>query len=152
MKFSAVLLLGALLGSAALALVFRSQAATKQGLGVPAGGVAASRELPPLQLVAQIPVPEVSGRIDHFTVNPKALEEADITLTVALASMRASMHVFRLLANNGLVSPKDIDESSTEVIHDLERLPQRTHGAIQEFVVKTFAELKAIAATNWKGE
>ena len=72
MKVPAVLLLGALLGSAALTLVFRSQAATQQGSAAPAGGVAASRELPPLQLVAQIPVPDVSGRIDHFTVNAKA--------------------------------------------------------------------------------
>ena len=82
----------------------------------------------------------------------KAIEEGDITLTIALASMRASMHILRLLANNGLVTPDDIDESSTEVIHDLERLPQHTHGAIQEFVVKTFAELKLVAAANWKGE
>src|ERR1700688_659190 len=48
--------------------------------GLSAGGAAApqsapqapARELPPLQLVQRIPVPDVSGRIDHFTVYPKA--------------------------------------------------------------------------------
>ena len=31
-----------------------------------------SRELPPLQLIQKVPVPEVSGRIDHFTMYPRA--------------------------------------------------------------------------------
>jgi len=51
------------------------------GAAAPAAGPASQpapapqpppRELPPLQLVQRIPVPNVSGRIDHFTVNPKA--------------------------------------------------------------------------------
>ena len=49
--------------------------------GLSAGGAAApqsapqapARELPPLQLVQRIRVPDVSGRIDHFTVYPKKL-------------------------------------------------------------------------------
>ena len=44
-----------------------------RGAAAPAAGPApAPRELPPLQLVQRIPVPDVSGRIDHFTVYPKA--------------------------------------------------------------------------------
>jgi DNA-binding beta-propeller fold protein YncE len=34
--------------------------------------VAGSRELPPLELVQQIPVPDVAGRIDHMSANAKA--------------------------------------------------------------------------------
>src|ERR1700732_269946 len=32
---------------------------------------ATRRELPPLQLIQRIPVPNVAGRIDHFTAYPK---------------------------------------------------------------------------------
>lgn len=39
--------------------------------GIPAPTSAPSRELAPLQLIQRIPVPGVTGRIDHFTAYPK---------------------------------------------------------------------------------
>src|SRR5258708_21358141 len=39
--------------------------------GVPAPAAAPSHELAPLQLIQRIPVPGVTGRIDHFTAYPK---------------------------------------------------------------------------------
>jgi hypothetical protein len=36
-----------------------------------AGPQAQARELAPLQLIQKIPVPNVAGRIDHFTAFPK---------------------------------------------------------------------------------
>jgi hypothetical protein len=82
----------------------------------------------------------------------KRESEREMALTVAMASLRGVMHVFRVLANNGLVSPDDIDESSIGLIRDLEQLPESMQGAVQEFVVATFADLKMMAAANWKAE
>src|SRR6202158_6620678 len=39
--------------------------------GVSAPAAAPSHELAPLQLIQRIPVPGVTGRIDHFTAYPK---------------------------------------------------------------------------------
>ncbi len=72
MKVPVILLSSALVGSAAIAIALRSEAVTPQESKTAVGRPGESRELPPLQLTAEIPVPDVSGRIDHFTVNGKA--------------------------------------------------------------------------------
>jgi DNA-binding beta-propeller fold protein YncE len=72
MKVPAFLYFGALFASAAMTVALRSEAAIQQVPAAASGSVAPSRELPPLQLTAEIPVPDVLGRIDHFTVNGKA--------------------------------------------------------------------------------
>ncbi len=66
MKISGIVSSGVFLGLIATALSMHAGAAP-QALSTPA-----ARELPPLELVQRIPVPDVSGRIDHFTVFPKA--------------------------------------------------------------------------------
>ena len=55
----------------AFGLVLAAIAAVALRGAGPLGAQAPSRELPPLQLIQRIPVPGVSGRIDHFTAYPK---------------------------------------------------------------------------------
>ena len=82
----------------------------------------------------------------------KARERGEIPLRIALASVRATTHIFRVLANRGLVAPQDIADSTAGVISILEELPEELHASLRENVVQNYDDIKQIAAANWKGE
>ncbi len=72
MKISVVVLGSVFLGLSMAGLAMRGIAAPQPAATPAPPAAPGPRELPPLQLVQRIPVPDVSGRIDHFTVFPKA--------------------------------------------------------------------------------
>ena len=79
--------------------------------------------------------------------------EADgIPLILAEAAFRATTHIFRVLANRGLVSPQDIRESTSGVIAILEGLPKDLHGSLRENVLRNYEDIEQVAAANWKSE
>lgn len=59
-----------LIGSSALALTTVSMMVAAASAQVQ-GGAEQEREAPPLRLVQEIPLPNVQGRLDHFTIDPK---------------------------------------------------------------------------------
>ena len=65
---------------------------------------ATRRELPPLQLIQRIPVPGVTGRIDHFTVYPKR-----------------RLLIFAALGNNSL---EIVNTFETKVVHSIKGLDE----------------------------
>jgi hypothetical protein len=73
-------------------------------------------------------------------------------ITLGMAGIHASLHSIRILANNGLVSPREIDESLDGVTETLENLPQDLLALIQPTLDPLLAEIKQAAAANWKGE
>src|SRR5579872_4181472 len=57
--------------SAPTALALLSSCGTSPTVSTAGTAPAATHEIAPLQLIQKIPVPGVSGRIDHFTAFPK---------------------------------------------------------------------------------
>ena len=82
----------------------------------------------------------------------KKKEADEIPLILAEASFRATTHLFRLLANRGVVSPQDIEDSTRGVVTILEGLPKELHASLRENVIRNYDDIKQIAAANWKGE
>jgi hypothetical protein len=83
---------------------------------------------------------------------PHADDWALLPQTVAMASMRGLLHVFGILANRGLISPQEIDDSFDGVLRDLAQLPEEARVKFSDVILSTLADLKAVAAANWKGE
>ena len=75
----------------------------------------------------------------------------EIAFTVANAALHSSLHSLRILANRGLVSPKDLDESLEGVFETLENLPTDWLAIFQKRYDPLFAELKRVAAVRWDG-
>ena len=79
-------------------------------------------------------------------------EWAAIPQRIAFTSFRVTLHTFGVLANRGLVSPKEIDDSFAEVFRDYEELPDDARARLAQALEETLADIKAVAAANWKGE
>src|SRR5689334_4859441 len=65
---------------------------------------ATPRELPPLQLIQRIPVPNVTGRIDHFTAYPKR------RLLIFAALGNNSLEIVNTFEGKVVQSIKGLDE------------------------------------------
>ena len=73
-------------------------------------------------------------------------------MTVALAAMQAALHALRVLANRGLLSPKDADESLDGMMQTLEGLPEQwLRASIADFDA-VFVEIRQSAAANWTSD
>ena len=73
-------------------------------------------------------------------------------ITLSMASIHASLHSLRIVANAGLVSPQEIDKSLDGVTETLENLPSAFLGMIQPTLDPLFADIKRAASEKWKGE
>jgi hypothetical protein len=71
---------------------------------------------------------------------------------ISMAALHASLHALRILAERGLVSPEDIDESLDGIIETLESLPAEVLPIVMKTLDPLLAQLKQIAARNWKPE
>ena len=79
-------------------------------------------------------------------------EWALLPQTLAMASLRAVLHNFGVLANRGLISPQELDNAFAGVIRDFSHLPMEAQARFTDDIVETLADFKAVAAANWKGE
>ncbi|WP_430429092.1 hypothetical protein [Parasphingorhabdus sp.] len=71
--------------------------------------------------------------------------------SLSIASLHASLHSIRMLANQGLVSPSDVDASLDGITESLEKASSDFVALIQPSLDPIFAEIKQSAARNWQG-
>ncbi len=90
--------------------------------------------------------------VSWFSKKPQSDEWALLPQTVAMASMRAVLHNFGVLANRGLISPQELEDALDGVLRDLSQLPEEARVRFSDVIAETLADLKVVAAANWKGE
>ncbi len=102
---------------------------------------AARRELPPLQLIQRIPVPGVTGRIDHFTAYPKR------RLLIFAALGNNSLEIVNTFEAKVVQSIKGLDEPQGVVyVPELDKIfvANAGSGRINVYDGKTYAPRKSI--------
>ncbi|BBE34638.1 hypothetical protein [Sphingosinicella microcystinivorans] len=75
---------------------------------------------------------------------------SDHSFPLAMAAIHMSLHSLRILAQRGLVSPEDADESLDGVFETLENLEPERLVVVQRHLDPLFAEIKQIASAKWK--
>src|SRR5436189_802892 len=100
------------------------------------------RELPPLQLIQRIPVPNVTGRIDHFTAYPKR------RLLIFAALGNNSMEIVNTFEGKVVQSIKGLNEPQGVVyVPEFDKIfvANAGNGMVNVYDGKTFALRKSIA-------
>ena len=103
---------------------------------------AARRELPPLQLIQRIPVPGVTGRIDHFTAFPKR------RLLIFAGLGNNSMEIVNTFEAKVVQSTKGLDEPQGVLyVPGLDKIfvANAGNGTVKVYDGKTYALRKSIA-------
>src|ERR1700730_12610555 len=107
-----------------------------------AASQAPPRELPPLQLIQRIPVPGVTGRIDHFTAFPKR------RLLIFAALGNNSMEIVNTFEAKVVQSTKGLDEPQGVLyVPGLDKIfvANAGNGTVKVYDGKTYALRKSIA-------
>ena len=100
------------------------------------------RELPPLQLIQRIPVPGVTGRIDHFTAFPKR------RLLIFAGLGNNSMEIVNTFEAKVVQSTKGLDEPQGVLyVPGLDKIfvANAGNGTVKVYDGKTYALRKSIA-------
>ena len=103
---------------------------------------ATQHELPPLQLIQRIPVPNVTGRIDHFTAYPKR------RLLIFAALGNNSMEIVNTFEGKVVQSIKGLNEPQGVVyVPEFDKIfvANAGNGMVNVYDGKTFALRKSIA-------
>src|SRR5437899_5342805 len=107
----------------------------------PSAAPARPRELPPLQLIQRIPVPGVTGRIDHFTAFPKR------RLLIFAALGNNSMEIVNTFEAKVVQSTKGLDEPQGVLyVPGLDKIfvTNAGNGTVKVYDGKTYALRKSI--------
>ncbi len=105
-------------------------------------GSATRHELPPLQLIQRIPVPDVTGRIDHFTAYPKR------RLLIFAALGNNSLEIVNTFEGKVVHSIKGLDEPQGVVyVPEFDKIfaANAGNGTVNVYDGKTYALRKSIA-------
>src|SRR5215471_20346911 len=103
---------------------------------------APGRGLPPLQLIQRIPVPGVTGRIDHFTAYPKR------RLLIFAALGNNSMEIVNTFEGKVVQSIKGLDEpQGVAYVPEFDKIfvANAGNGMVNVYDGKTYALRKSIA-------
>src|SRR3989475_9495175 len=124
--------------------LFAIAAAVFFGLRSPAPSAAPAppRELPPLQLIQRIPVPGVTGRIDHFTAYPKR------RLLIFAALGNNSLEIVNTFEGKVVQSIKGLDEPQGVVyVPEFDKIfvANAGNGTVNVYDGKTYALRKSVA-------
>jgi len=90
--------------------------------------------------------------VSWWSRKPLIDEWALIPERIAMTSFRVTLHTFGVLANRGLVSPQEIDDTFAQVFRDYEELPEEVRARLTQTLKETLADIKSVAAANRKGE
>jgi hypothetical protein len=71
-------------------------------------------------------------------------------MALALAALTASIHSHRILINNGLVGPDEVETVLDAITQMIERLPENLSGEFIRRYDPMFAAMKQAAHDNWK--
>ena len=110
--------------------------------GASAPASAPSHELAPLQLIQRIPVPGVTGRIDHFTANPKR------RLLIFAALGNNTMEIVNTFEGKVVQSVKGLDEPQGVLyVPEFDKIfvANAGNGTVKVYEGKTYALRKSIA-------
>jgi hypothetical protein len=135
MKKRLIISLVAALGALSLLMVRSTKSAI-------AAAHAPSRELAPLQLIQRIPLPGVSGRIDHFSPHPNA----DIVIFAALGN--DSVEIVNAFKGKLVKSLKGLDEPQGVLyVPGFDKIfaADAGNGTVKVYDAKTYALRKTIS-------
>ncbi|WCT76474.1 hypothetical protein [Novosphingobium humi] len=91
----------------------------------------------------------VSSGVDE-SAKGNGFEQVIGALTnLSIAALGAGVHAIRMMANAGLVSPSDVDESFDGITEAIENMPEPFSSNLAAAFFEAFAEIKDSASTNW---
>ncbi|MBK8630349.1 MAG: hypothetical protein IPN84_09110 [Sphingomonadales bacterium] len=73
-------------------------------------------------------------------------------MAISLASLTSSLHSHRILINNGLVEPEEVEAILDAITSMFERLPEQLSSEFMSRYDPMFAAMRQAAKDNWKPE